>query len=330
MRQPIRNWRNWRNPALAALLAASVLAPAARASEEGRIMANVVDDAGKPVAGAKAVLRQEPATSFRLEKASGNDGRFTMLVLDATKDYVLHVEKAGLDPFDGPLKVPVGDTLRVTVTLSHSAAPAPTPPPELVAKNDAIVAFNTAVEALRKGDMTAAVPSLQKAIALDPKLAEAQSALAEVLLELKRNDEALVAADAYLALRPGEERALRDRYDAVKALGDAARTKEALAALMAAPPKEAETAVRLFNEGAEHTRGGDYDAAAPYFEAVTRIVPDDVRFAKAHYVLALAYAKDESRAADARAHLEKFLALVPADPDAAAAKEMLGYLTKKN
>src|SRR5262249_27497942 len=126
----------------------------------------------------------------------------------------------------------------------------------------------------------------------------------------------------------GDERGLRDRYDAAKALGDAAKTKEALAALVAASPKDRESAVRLYNEGAELTRKGDYGGAAPFFEAVVRIAPDEKTFAKAHYVLALAYAKDESKHEAARAHLEKFLALAPDDPDAKAAREMLDYLKK--
>ena len=146
------------------------------------------------------------------------------------------------------------------------------------------------------------------------------------MLELQRPAEALVAADRYVALRPGDERGLRDRYDAVLATGDDAAKAAALAALMAIEPKDPDSAVRLFNAGAVKARGGDYAAAAPYFEAVTRIAPDEPRFAKAHYILALAWAQDDSKKAAARAHVEKFLQLAPDDADAKAAREMLQYL----
>ena len=58
------------------------------------------------------------------------------------------------------------------------------------------------------------------------------------------------------------------------------------------------------------------------------IAPAEPKFAKAHYVLGLTYAKDEkdeAKKAKAR-ELQTFLQMAPNDPDAGTAKQMLDYL----
>jgi hypothetical protein len=40
----------------------------------------------------------------------------------------------------------------------------------------------------------------------------------------------------------------------------------------------------------------------------------------------MTYAKDETKKAQAKEHLQTFLQMAPNDPDAATAKEMLAYL----
>ncbi|HEV2851810.1 MAG TPA: tetratricopeptide repeat protein [Thermoanaerobaculia bacterium] len=315
-----------RRAAFTALLLALSLAGSLHAAGEGRIIATVVDDAsGAPIEGAKVTLTR-PGAGYRLEKTTDKKGQAQLLVLDATQDYQIRAEKAGYNPFEGPVKPKLSDTIRLTFSLTQ-AAPAPkSGPAELSGTDKAILAYNAGVEKLKAGDLAGALPKFEEAVKENPDLADAQGALAEVYLELKRNGDALAAADRYVALKPGDARGLRDRYDALKAAGDGDKAKEALEALRAADPTSPETAVRYFNEGAERTRSGQYDDAAVFFERVVEIAPDDPKFAKAHYVLGLSYAKDEAKKAQAREHLQKFLALAPGDSDAQTAKQMLDYL----
>jgi Tfp pilus assembly protein PilF len=314
-----------RRAAFTALVLTLALAGSLHAAGEGRIIATVVDDAsGAPIEGAKVVLTR-PGTSYRLEKTTDKKGQAQLLVLDATQDYQVRAEKAGYNPFEGPVKPKISDTIRLTFTLTL-AAPAAKGPAELSGNDKAVLAYNAGVEKLKAGDLAGALPRFEEAVQENPELAEAQGALSEVYLELKRNGDALAAADRYVALKPGDVRGLRDRYDALKAAGDGEKAKEALEALRAVDPKSPETAVRYFNEGAERTRTGQYDEAAVFFERVVEIAPEDPKFAKAHYVLGLAYAKDEARKAQAREHLQKFLALSPNDSDVETAKQMLDYL----
>jgi tetratricopeptide (TPR) repeat protein len=316
-----------RRATLTALALMLIFASSLRAAGEGRIVGSVVDEAGAPVEGAKVLLTRQ-GTAYKLEKTSDKKGQFMLLILDATQEYQIHVEKAGFTSYEGPVKPKVEDTMRLTFTLAKAAPAEPEAkgPKELSGKDQAVLAYNEGVSALRNGDLAGAVPKFEQAAALSPELAEAQAVLGELYLELKRNGDALAAADRYLALKPGDPRGLRVRYDALKAAGDSAKAKEALQALGAADAQDPETAVRFFNEGAEQTRAGQYDEAAKFFEKVVQIAPDDPKFAKAHYVLGLSWAKDDAKKAQAKEHLQKFLQLSPNDPDAETAKQMLEYL----
>ena len=316
-----------RRAALTALVLALTVAGSLHAAGEGRILGTVLDDASSaPIEGAK-VLITRPGTGYKLEKTSDKKGQFMLLILDATQEYQIRVEKAGYSFYEGPIKPKLEDTIRLTFTLAKAApAPAEKGPAEMPGTEKAILAYNEGVVALKGGDLAGAVPKFEEAVAQNPNLAEAQGALADVYLELKRYGDALAAADRYLVLKPGDPRALRARYDALKGAGDTEKAREALEALGAADAASPDVAVRFFNEGAERTRKGSYDDAAVFFEKVVQIAPDNPQFAKAHYVLGLAYSKDDAKKAQAREHLQAFLKLAPNDPDAGTAKEMLDYL----
>jgi Tfp pilus assembly protein PilF len=316
-----------RRALLAALALSLSLSGALHAAGEGRVVATVVDEAGAPIAGAKAVLTRA-GTGYKLEKTTDKKGQFTLLILDATQEYQIRVEKEGYMPMEGPVKPKIQDTVRLTFTLAK-AAPAPDPAVKaaLEGGEKAVLAYNEGVNLLKGGNNAAALPKFEEAASLDPKLPEPHAVVAELSLELGEPSKALAAADRFLELRPGDVRGLQIRYDALKKLGDKEKTRAALEALAAADRSE-ETAVRLYNEGAEATRTGDLDQAAVWFRHALAIAPEDARFVKGHYVVGLTYARSENAEdkAKARQHLETFLRLAPNDPEAGSAKEMLEYL----
>jgi tetratricopeptide (TPR) repeat protein len=316
-----------RRAALAALALTLAFTGALQAVGEGRIIATVVDETGAPIEGAKVTLIR-PGAGYKLEKVSDKKGQVMLLILDATQNYQLNIEKTGYGPYEGPVKPKLEDTVRLTFTLPKTApaAPAGQAPKEVSGADQAVLAYNEGVTALRGGNMAAALTSLEKAASLNPSLPEAQAALAQVYLDQKRYGDALAAADRYLALKPGDVDGLRVRYDALKLAGDNDKAREALEALTAADPKNPETAVRLFNEGAERARTGKLEDATSFFERVVEIAPADPKFAKAHYILGLTYAKEDGKKEKAKEQLHAFLQLTPNDPDAGTAKDMLAYL----
>jgi tetratricopeptide (TPR) repeat protein len=266
--------RNLRALSLA-LLAALALAASAHAVGEGRIIGTVTDDKGVPLPGVK-ILFTRPGTDYKQEKTSDAKGKFTILVLDATQEYTIHLEKEGYQAYEEVLKPKAQDTLRISYQLASTAPAAPAASAEelkqLEGKDQAVTAFNDGVTTLQTGDLSAAAVKFEEATKLDPALAPAFGALAEVDAELGKHAEALAAADRYLELEPGNVRGLKVRFDAIKGLGDKEKLGPALDALIAAD-KSRDTAVRIFNLGAESSRGNDRDAAIAYLKKAIEVDP---------------------------------------------------------
>src|SRR6185295_19624760 len=105
-----------RRTALSAFLFALSFAGALHAAGEGRIIGTVLDEANAPLEGVKATLTRE-GTGYKLEKVSDKKGQFMLLILDATQQYQIRLEKPGYKPFEGPLKPKLEDTMRVGYTL---------------------------------------------------------------------------------------------------------------------------------------------------------------------------------------------------------------------
>jgi len=309
--------------AVFALIAIAAAVPA-HAVGEGRILGTIVDASGAPVVDAKVLLTRQ-GSSFKQEKKSDAKGTFTMLIIDATKEYLIHIEKAGFLPVEEKVKAKIGDTFRVTYTLQPAVVEAPTAGPQaLTGENQAVLAYNEAVTKLQANDKAGAIAKFEEAATLNPKLPDAQIVLAELYLDQGKNAEALAAAERYLALQPNAPRGLSVQYDAYTALGDAAKADVALEALIQADPGH-DSAVRLLNKGVNFFNAAKIDQAIQVFERVLQVDPT---LAKTHYMLGLSYA-NSGNDAKAKEHLSKFLELAPNDENAATAKEMLDYIATK-
>ena len=272
-----------------ALLLLSGFAAAAHAADQGRVLGTVVDAAGAPLAGVKVIITSPDMATYRVEKTTDGRGQFSAIILDAQRQYRIHLEKQGYVTLEQPLKPKIEDTLRESYSLQPATGPAaagsqsggaaapgappagqpagasgkaaPAPPPkdaaEAKARHDAAVAYNEGVAALKAKDMPTATAKFEQAATVDPKLAEAHAILAGLYLEQPRPADALAAADRALALEPGKPRVMIDRYQALKGLGDKQRAAQALAELAAShpgPELARDVAVSLYNEAAEALR----------------------------------------------------------------------------
>ena len=117
--------------AASALVFALLLAGSLHAAGEGRIIATVLDEADAPVEGAKVLLTR-PGTGYKLEKVSDKKGQVMLLILDATQDYQIHMEKPGYGPYEGPVKPKLEDTIRLTFTLPRPRRRRPAAAPKEV------------------------------------------------------------------------------------------------------------------------------------------------------------------------------------------------------
>lgn len=304
----------------ASLLAGLGAAAALHAVSEGRVLGQVREPDGKAVPGATATITS-PEFKFELKKTADAKGNFTLVILDATRKYVIRIEKEGYVSTQGPLDVHVGDVTTQTYTLEPlkpgQAAPAaggkgePEKPKELSGADKAVPVFNEGVTAFKAGDAATAIAKFKAAEELDPKQAAAPGALADVYLSQKQYAEALAEADKYLALKPNDPRGLRDRYDAYIGMGDKAKAKGALDALAAADPSR-DTAIRIYNLGAEAARAGQNTEAVANLK---RAIEIDPKMEPAYSGLANVYYNQKSYT-DALATVDKLLALNPASSEA--------------
>ncbi len=301
--------------ALAVLLLAGLSASPLLAAGEGRILGTIVDSTGAAVEGAKVTLTR-PGTGYKLEKASDKKGGFMLLILDATQEYLLRIDKEGYAPYEGPIKPKLEEALRLQFTLEKPKA---APPPS--ASNEAITAYNDGVAALKAGDNATAIAKFEAAATTDPKLPEPHIALAELYLDQKKYAESMAAADRYLGLKPNDARALKSKYDALIGLDKKEEASAVLAELSKVDASN-DTAVRVVNEGVGLFNAGKVAEAIPLFEKALTLDP---KLAKAHYLLGLSYANTGDMA-NAKSHLEAFVQMAPDDKDAAVAREMIASI----
>lgn len=180
--------------------------------------------------------------------------------------------------------------------------------------------YNRGLAQARAGDIEAAMPRLEQAVRLEPSLAPAWGLLADLEIARGNYQRAIECGDHLMTLEGSRERGLSLRHRAFEAMGDEDGAREALRALAAENPDAVMKS--LFERGKDLFDGNDPVAAAGVFRQVLDLQPDN---AEAHYKLGLALLSAED-VPTARTHLERFIELAPDHPEAAAARDMLGYL----
>ena len=187
---------------------------------------------------------------------------------------------------------------------------------------EATMVYNEAVALVKAGDHEGAFARFQEAVTIDPQLEEALLGVATQGLLIKRFQEALAAAEAILDDDPGHEQALRARYNAALGLGDEAVLVSAAMGLATIEPVIARDS--LLHLAFEAYDANDMARAKELFGKVLAVDPDQ---AETHYALAM-IAVNDGATEEAKAHLERFLALAPDSPEAATARDLLAYLSK--
>ena len=107
-----------------ALLLLSGFAAAAHAADQGRVLGTVVAAAGAPLAGVKVIITSPDMATYRVEKTTDPRGQFSAIILDAQRQYTIHLEKQGYVTLEQPLKLKIEDTLRESYSLQPATGPA--------------------------------------------------------------------------------------------------------------------------------------------------------------------------------------------------------------
>ncbi len=204
----------------------------------------------------------------------------------------------------------LGDQDRAAAALSEMQ--------ELVRRLDeATTTCNEAVALAKSGDHAAAFARFEQALAVDPSSEAALLGAATTGLASGHPAEAARAAETLLGMYPRHEQALRIRYNAALELGDGDRIAAALVGLAAVEPAVARNGLLKLAYEAYDAR--DTARARARFAEVLEVDPDQPQ---SHYALAV-IALEGGATDEARRHLQRFLELAPADPSAAAARDLL-------
>jgi len=317
---------NSRRLSLGVAVAALWISSAALALNQARLYGNITDENRKPVAGVQVTVLCPGFSTFKVETTSDAKGYWAVTLIDATKRYEFKYEKAGFQMLQENLKVPLGSNERHDFTMLSEAEArkrgmTEEQYKEATAEEKALVAFNQGAEASQMGDLATAKQKMIEASTLNPQLAVAFSGLAGFLHAEKDYAGAIEAAGKALAIDPRDARSLRVAVEANTALGNTEQAKAASAALAAVDPRSG--AIDLYNQGVREYNTGTVPAALTLFE---QALATDPTYGKTHYMLGMCYLS-QGKNAEAKAHLESFIAVAAADDaDAATAKEMLSYI----
>ena len=180
--------------------------------------------------------------------------------------------------------------------------------------------YNEGIALLKAGDKEGAFVEFQQALDADPNLEPALFAAATTGLEIGKHAESAAAAETILKNDPGNEDALRLRYNAALELQDDDMLIDALVGLASVEPAAAKQNLWILAMAAYNAN--DNEKSKDRFDKVLLVDPNN---AQAHYLLGLIYL-GEGENEKTKQHLERFLALAPDDPDVASAQEILSYI----
>jgi len=311
--------------AAATLLALALAAPGPAFARQGRLIGRVVDPGKRPIPGVTVTTTCLDIAGIEQVTTSDEKGLFKVDFTRINARYVHLLEKAGYVS----LRVEQKWTLEGTERHEFKMEPLPAAK-ALQAQQDlentgrlseeAKRIYNEGVALSKGGDDAGAFAKFEAALAASPGFAPALLGLASAGLKIGRAAEAAAAAETLLEADPGNEQAIRLRYNAALKLGDRTKIAEALLGLAAVDPATARDA--LFKLATAAYNADDPARAKPLFGKVLELDPNH---AQSHYFLGLVLMREGAKA-DAKSHLERFVALAPNDANVGTAKEALRYM----
>ena len=301
-------------PALAALLYAA----AAFAGMQGRLTGTVTGPDGTPLEGVVITVTTPNIATFHMSTKTDNKGHYGLIVNDATIPYRIHFEKEGFAPHDEQKKLSTVEATTADVKMQKPQSGAPAAA-QMSTQDQAAVAYNEGVEALKAGDKAGALAKFEDAVKKNPDLPQGWQAL--TILAYQNKDWAKVLENGQKAteLDPSMTQLYQMMAAAAEQTSDKKAAADWQAKYSAANPDTPEV---IYNKGVESFNKKNYQEAADFFSKAVEAKPD---FAIAHYQLGVVSLQLKRNAA-AKEHLQKYLELEPNGSEAATAKELLGML----
>jgi tetratricopeptide (TPR) repeat protein len=256
-----------------------LLTSGVQAGQEGRVSGTVQDEQGNPMQDVKITFAATEM-DYQKEVMTNKKGKFTAILLDATLDFTVTVEREGYVTIQEPFKAELGGVVRPAwVMEAGSGSTGEAAPTESAAPGTADISgqagrlYADGIEAFQAGDPEKALEKFDKAAEIKPDVPEIHSAIALVHYETGAYDEALEASNRVLELKPGDPLALRVQFQTYQKIGDTEKEAAALEALKEFDPGP-ETAVLVFNVGVEQAKTGDLEGAVETFDEARQLDPE--------------------------------------------------------
>jgi tetratricopeptide (TPR) repeat protein len=289
------------------------------AQAQGRVKGTVVDGKGNPIPNAKVVVTCPEITTYKKELSADKRGVFTVLVVDATKQYLFHVEAPGFQAIEQLNKPPIGgQTLEATFTLK-SIQQVEQESLQQALEQPGIKQLREGRDLLEAGNKVEARAKFAEAVSIKPDLHLGWLEMALLDMEAGKNDDALAEVEKCLVASPNFTACLAAGANAAKAKGDTALFEKYMTAYKAANPTDPAVA---YNEAVAYLNKGDDEKARPLLEQALAVDP---AYPDALFQLGMIHLRSGD-SAKSKELLLKFLEVAPEHKEAASAREMLKYL----
>ncbi len=270
--------------------------------QAGMIIFKVVDENKKPLEGVKITITMKKRKSFKKELVTDKKGIARVTLNIAT--YTVKFEKEGYVSYETATKPIISDKKTMHIKLMSLKAAAVQQESKLSPEERAVLAYNQAIEYLKKKDDKNAYPMLKKAVEFNPDLAFAWFHLGRIDFVNNKLDDAERELLKAISLNPSMGHAYALLADVYKKKGDEENYKKyhkKAEEMGAIDPAE------YYNKAVDYINSGDDKNAKTFLEKTLEV---DNKYADAYYQLGLLYLRkgDMTKCVEM---LKKYLELAP-------------------
>jgi tetratricopeptide (TPR) repeat protein len=284
------------------------------AQTTGRVAGRVHGPDGSPVEKAEVTIVSQRTSSIHYDLKTDKDGRFIQVGL-APGQYLVSAKKAGFAPSSKEIRIKIAEETTCEFTLE----PVDTAMQKSLSEADR--AFLKGNKLYGEQKFPEAEAAYGEAIGLDPANWAYRLNLGLALKKSAKPEEALAAFRKAAELNPESYSANKETGETLAKAGQFAEAKPFYEKAAGLSPDDPDA---QYNLGVCQVNLGESEAALPRFARAVELNPD---FADAYYQMATILIS-QNKVPEAKAALEKFLALAPDHEKAAIARQLLEYLKK--
>ena len=235
------------------------------AGVEGRVSGVVTDPAGDPIEGVRVTI-SAVAIDIQRSAESNKKGKFTITLLDASRDFTIRLEKEGFQVIEEPIDPAIGGTTKPKYTMTPGKTVEPEELAELQQRGRAAKLYNEGVKNFGARDVDAALELFLGALEEDPDLGEAHLAIARIYLARDDYAAALEYAEKANELVAEDPTSALVLFDSLWGLDQTERALSLLDQMVEGGKESSKVAVRSYNAGVRAVKASDWPAARTRFE----------------------------------------------------------------